>query len=459
MNSAGAAPVRALPARLLAYYGDDFTGSTDVMEVMAAAGLHTVLFVAPPGPADLARFPGARAIGVAGTARAQSPAWMDEELPQQFERLAALDAPIVQYKVCSTFDSSPQVGSIGRALEIGRRVLRPVAPVPIVVSAPRLGRYVAFANLFASASGGIFRIDHHPTMARHPVTPMREADLRRHLATQTAARVDSFTLPALQAPDAVTRLQLLLAQAPHAILFDTVDEATLAQVGRLLWECLPGPLFSVASSGLQYALVAHWRAAGLLAPATAPARADVAQAVVAVSGSCSPATAAQIDAAAAAGWDDIALDPLALLDEARATGYAARSADTARRALATGRSVVLHTARGPDDPRRRRVDAALAAGPDARQVTLARLGAALGRLLDAVLDGSRVTRAVVCGGDTAGAVVEALGIRALTMRAPLAPGSPLCDAHGGAHDGMQLALKGGQVGGPDYLLAAQRGQP
>ena len=64
---------------LLAFYGDDFTGSTDAMEALAVSGLRTVLFLAPPQPELLRRkFPDLRCIGVAGTSRAMSPAEMDE---------------------------------------------------------------------------------------------------------------------------------------------------------------------------------------------------------------------------------------------------------------------------------------------------------------------------------------------------------------------------------------------
>jgi uncharacterized protein YgbK (DUF1537 family) len=53
---------------LLTYYGDDLTGSTDVMEALEFGGVPTVLFLEPPTPDDLARFPGARAVGVAASA-------------------------------------------------------------------------------------------------------------------------------------------------------------------------------------------------------------------------------------------------------------------------------------------------------------------------------------------------------------------------------------------------------
>src|SRR5690606_23889774 len=95
-------------------------------------------------------------------------------------------APIVHYKVCSTFDSSPAIGSIGRAGEVGLDVFD-AAAVPIVAGAPSLGRYCVFGNLFArcGAAPEVHRLDRHPTMRRHPVTPMNEADLRLHLGRQT----------------------------------------------------------------------------------------------------------------------------------------------------------------------------------------------------------------------------------------------------------------------------------
>ena len=139
---------------LYAYYGDDFTGSTDVLEGLAAAGLRSVLFLGPPSDAHLQQFANCQAFGIAGDSRSRSPEWMDTHLPTIFARLRSFGAPVVHYKTCSTFDSSPQIGSIGRAMEIGRHVLK--SPfIPIVVAAPHLRRYVVFSNLFAAAGDGI----------------------------------------------------------------------------------------------------------------------------------------------------------------------------------------------------------------------------------------------------------------------------------------------------------------
>src|SRR6185437_5106540 len=100
--------------------------------------------------------------------------------------LKALSAPLIHYKVCSTFDSSPETGSIGRAIEIGQDVFNSTV-TPMVVGAPRLGRYCIFGNLFARSGldSEVFRLERHPTMRTHPITPMCDSDLRRLLAMQT----------------------------------------------------------------------------------------------------------------------------------------------------------------------------------------------------------------------------------------------------------------------------------
>ena len=126
---------------LLGFYGDDFTGSADTMEALSLNGARTALFLEPPAPEQLTgRFAGLRAVGVAGISRSLAPAQMGEVLPPVFARMKQLGPAICQYKVCSTFDSSPEVGSIGRAIEIGQEVFG-ARWVPLLVGAPPLERY------------------------------------------------------------------------------------------------------------------------------------------------------------------------------------------------------------------------------------------------------------------------------------------------------------------------------
>ena len=133
---------------LVAWYADDFTGAAAVMEVLTFAGLPSMLFLEPPTAEQLARYPGLKGVGVASTARTQSAEWMKGELPGIFAQLEALKPALVHYKVCSTLDSSPQVGSIGCAIEIGAVQWAPAA-VPVLIAAPKMRRYQSFGHLFA----------------------------------------------------------------------------------------------------------------------------------------------------------------------------------------------------------------------------------------------------------------------------------------------------------------------
>ena len=124
---------------LVAWYGDDFTGSAAVMEVLSFAGLPSVLFLDVPTSAQRARFTGVRGLGIAGTARSQTPEWMSQNLPPVFEYLRSIEAPITHYKICSTLDSAPGIGSIGKAIDLAQPILNSVW-IPFYVAAPPLRR-------------------------------------------------------------------------------------------------------------------------------------------------------------------------------------------------------------------------------------------------------------------------------------------------------------------------------
>jgi uncharacterized protein YgbK (DUF1537 family) len=436
---------------LISFYGDDFTGSTDAMEALSTNGVETVLFLARPDPALLARFSAARAFGLAGTSRSQTPAWMDVHLKDAFAWLATLDAELCHYKICSTFDSAPHIGSIGRAIELGRSVFGQKT-APLVVGAPQIRRYTAFGQLFAAYRDRRYRIDRHPVMSRHPVTPMDEADILVHLGRQTelvSSLLDSVDVGAVDAP---ARLAALLADEPGIVLLDVLDETSQSCVGVLLWTVLrPRGAFVCGSSGVEYALVHAWRRLGLVGPRPIFADSGAVDRIAVVSGSVSPTTERQIRHALVEGFEGVTLDPVRLageggeaaIDDAVASGLDI---------LSRGRSVVAYTALGPSADRGGEID--LSDG--ARH----RIGRALGRIQKQLVERAGLTRAVVAGGDTSSHALGEMGIAALTLKMPLpqSPGSPLCIAHGGPLDGLEIALKGGQVGGDDYFTMIRSGR-
>ncbi|SDJ87913.1 Uncharacterized conserved protein YgbK, DUF1537 family [Catalinimonas alkaloidigena] len=453
---------------LLAFYGDDFTGSTDALEFLSRAGAKTALFIEPPTPEQLARYDGLRAIGVAGMTRSLAPAQMEATLRPAFRQLRQLGAPHVHYKVCSTFDSSPTIGSIGRAIDVGADVFQ--APfVPLLVAAPPLGRYCAFGNLFArmgiGSTGTIHRLDRHPSMRKHPVTPADESDLRLHLGRQTDKCIGLFDLLhiALPEPEARSALDQLMQQGAEVVLFDAMYASQLAGIGRLIdrYASPQAPLFSVGSSGIEMALGAHWQQAEQLQPQTAWADPGRAEPLLVASGSCSPVTSGQIAWALSQGFREVVLDTAALAarpdDAALLDGYAS----TITEQVNDGRHVILHTNGGENASATNEIFAQQGLDASALRERTAQLyGTALGTILRNVVARTGVQRLVVAGGDTSSFAARALGIEAVEMIAPLSPGAPLCRAYApnSPVDGREVNFKGGQVGREDYFGTVLEGK-
>ena len=176
---------------LLVFYGDDFTGSTDALEFISKAGAKTVLFTETPTQEQLRSFPDLDAFGIAGKTRSLTTNEIENILLPAFKELKKVGAKHVHYKVCSTFDSSAKMGSIGKAIDCGAEVFDNKI-IPVLGGMPALGRYCLFGNLFArmgiGSMGKIYRLDRHPSMMKHPVTPAAESDLRLHLKKQTSKK-------------------------------------------------------------------------------------------------------------------------------------------------------------------------------------------------------------------------------------------------------------------------------
>jgi 3-oxoisoapionate kinase len=353
------------------------------------------------------------------------------------EWLKTLDAQFCHYKVCSTFDSSPAIGSIGRAIDLGA-VAFGQAVVPLIVGAPQLKRYTFQGNLFAGYQGETYRIDRHPVMSRHPVTPMAEADLRLHLAWQTNRQT---TLANEDWPQ------------NGVGLIDVYDAASQREAGKRLRSLPAGARpFVVGSSGVEYALVKAMVEAGDISGAQKfTPLPSVAQTVV-ISGSVSPTTERQITSALANGFEAVPVSANALARKDLETKR--HAIEQSCKILSSGRSPLVHTALGPQSDE----GAGLDAIKDGRRL----IGEGLGEILRGVVERSSLRRVIVAGGDSSSHALGQLDVHALTTRMPLpaTPGSPLCTAHSRSEtlNGIQIALKGGQVGGDDYFVSLRDGR-
>ncbi|MDW4499917.1 four-carbon acid sugar kinase family protein [Sulfitobacter sp. D35] len=442
---------------LVAWYGDDFTGSAVVAEILDGYGIEAVLFVGFPDAALRARFADAQAIGIAGSARSQSPAWMDRELPPIFEWLKDQDPELIQYKVCSTMDSAPDIGSIGRAIEIGSKMTGR-ALTPVMFAAPAFRRYQAFGHLFASDADGMARIDRHGTMSRHPSTPIDDSDTRVHLSRQTDLGVGLVTLEdlATEAPEDSFRREARSARPVVSV--DVIDATTEKRAAAAIWGLRDEIGIAVASQGLSAGLAAHWTDLGLCTGRTRGSLGPTGRPIAVVSGSQSPRSADQIAWGEAHGFATVAFDSpqtaAGTEEQVIAEAVAAASAY-----IAAGRDVIVHAARGPDDPRidrfRQAADRAHRPMPEARIALAAAIGQVLARLTQA----HGLSRVAIAGGDTSSHAATALGIAALTPLAAIAGGAALHTGHFADPDQLpiEIMLKGGQMGPVDVFGRLREG--
>ena len=415
---------------LLGCIADDFTGATDLANNLVRAGMRTVQVIGvPEGPLEH----DVDAIVVALKSRTIAPA---DAVAQSLTALRWLqDAGVgqVYFKYCSTFDSTAD-GNIGPVIDALLDALD--ADFTIACPAfPENQRTVFRGHLFV---GDVLLGD--SPMRHHPLTPMTDANLVRVLQPQTRRRVGLVAYDVVaRGPGAIAeRFAALRADGFGIAVVDAISNDDLMTIGLALADLR----LVTAGSGIAIGLPQNWRATGALA---ADARSDalpVATGLRAVvSGSCSAATNEQVARFVAAGGAAFAIDPLALADGCDVVGDALRWAGPL---LAQG-PVLVHATAAPE---------AVAAVQQA--LGAMRAGAlvedALARIAHGLVERG-VRRLVVAGGESSGAVVQALGIRHLAIGPQIAPGVPWTAARSPAcaDATLHVALKSGNFGGPDFF--------
>jgi uncharacterized protein YgbK (DUF1537 family) len=447
----------------LTFYGDDITGSTDAMEALVLAGVPTVLFLEPPTLEQVSRkFPHIQAVGLAGMSRTMTPKEMEDSLPVAFSSLKELSAPVIHYKVCSTFDSSPTVGSIGRATELGMKVFDSKI-VPVAVGAPKLKRFVLFGNHFATIGDMTYRLDRHPVMSKHPITPMDESDLRLHLGKQTDKKIGLLDVRHLALSDTEVDafLQKQMDDGIEIIILDTLDRSHLKKIGQLLWSLgKANQTFVVGSSGIEFALTELWQAESLIQQPHEFTSPGAVEKIVAVSGSASPWTASQIKWALENGFQGIQMDSVRLVDRTTQEVERNRLVDQAVQLISQGQNVILYSVLGPDDPMIAGTKKQLTKSGLSPSAVGEILGTQQGLVLKDILAKTGLRRAAVAGGDTCGHVLKQLSIYVLEFIIPLGIAAPLCRASSSNPqiDGMEIALKGGQLGEVDFFGSVLKGK-
>lgn len=409
---------------LLGCIGDDFTGSSDVGNALARAGMQVVLYAGiPQGPAG-----GDVEAGVIALKSRTCPA--GEAVAQS---LAALDWLKSQgcrqylFKYCSTFDSSPQgnIGPVADALVDDLNAQR----VIVCPAFPATGRSLYQGHLFVGD-----RLLSESGMERHPLTPMSDPDIRRWLQRQSRHRVGHVGYASVAQGSAAIAEALARQEAAgnRLVVVDALRNEDLMAIGV----AAAGLWLVTGGSGVALGLPQNFRAAGLLAERPG-AWSGLSGPAVVLSGSCSSATRAQI-ARYRQDHPAIAIDPDAVMagavDAGRLTALLMRDADKAPLAFSSADPKAVAAAQKRH-------------GREAVATAIENLFAATARLLA----DKGITRLVIAGGETSGAVVAGLGVEAMEIGPEIDPGVPALKVRGRA---MALALKSGNFGAEDFFARA-----
>jgi uncharacterized protein YgbK (DUF1537 family) len=397
-------------ACLFAAIADDYTGGADLAGMLFEQGVRTVQVFGLQSEAFFREIKGRfQAVVLSLKSRSIPAADACRLSIQAYERLRILEPGQVQFKYCSTFDSTREgnIGPVAEALmermDAGFTVAVPALPVN--------GRTQYLGHLFV---GGRLLAETH--MRHHPVNPMTDSNLVRHLQAQMRRKAGLISLASVQCgPESIRRRIASLRQEGVAVaLVDCISDADLEAIARAVADL---PLVT-GGSGLAMKLPALW---GVEA-ASAPPLAASSGSVLVLAGSCSAATLEQLEAARAAGIPMFRLDDAAI-----------------DRALESAGAAIVYSS-APESER----DPGMAAA----------IERAFGEIARRMVRERGVGRLVVAGGETSGAVVNALGIPAVEITAILDPGVPALASLG--QPPLALVLKSGNFGTPDFFAKAIR---
>ncbi|MCL5808972.1 MAG: four-carbon acid sugar kinase family protein [Deltaproteobacteria bacterium] len=413
---------------LLGCIGDDFTGSTDLAGFLVASGMRTIQLTGlPKEKIDLS---GVDAVVISLKSRTQETSAAVADSLSALRWLQSYDCRQYYFKYCSTFDSTEK-GNIGPvadalldALKEGFTIACPSLPVN--------GRTVYNGYLFVN---GVLL--NESGMQHHPLTPMKDANLVRVLGRQTRGKVglvDQATVS--MGAEAIRKRYAELAESHRYAVVDTLFTKDLIEIGHASAELK----LLTGGSGLAIGLADNFEKKGLFAKGPNAAQLDRVEGdALILSGSCSSATLEQV-AVFKAGHPALQLDPLALHRGSQTLDQVMHWFETHRH---RGPLMIYATDR-PETIRRCQEEL----GIEQAGTIVERMFAEIARAASTL----GVTRFIVAGGETSGAVVQALGIKAIKIGPPIAPGVPVTQALGDRP--LLLALKSGNFGDRDFFAKA-----
>ena len=444
---------------LLGVIADDYTGGSDVAAMVSEGGVRTVQVFGLQEPGFIEELRGRyQAAVICLKSRSNPAAEARRQSIEALDLIERLEPRQIHFKYCSTFDSTPE-GNIGPVIDalmsrMGIDFTVAVPALPVNERTQYLGHLFVGPQLLSESH-----------MRHHPVTPMTDSSVVRLLRAQTGRRVGLIPLGTVQTGGGRLAAEIERARRSgvEIVLVDAVSDADVAAIAEA---CVDLRLIT-GSSALPMCLPAVWRSRGWLGEWHSlqavqavgdrspfySERGSVSNAggttpVLVLSGSCAASTLRQVEELRACGCRCEAMD-VARLVQGEAGAELDRLYERLRpEVMAAGVAAVVASA---DHQAREQTRRGLSAEQAA--VLPRAIEAAFGELARRFA-AEGVERLVIAGGETAGAIIDALAIRAVEVTAILDPGVPAVRAIGGPD--LRLVLKSGNFGSPDFFPRAIR---
>lgn len=410
---------------LLGCIADDFTGATDLANTLVKAGMNTVQSIGVPGPTlDIGD---TDAVVIALKSRTNLAEDAIEESLHALAWLRENGATQIIFKYCSTFDSTEN-GNIGPVADALLDMLGSDFTVACPAF-PETGRsiykgYLFVGDVLLSESG----------MENHPLNPMSDPNLVRVLQRQTPNKVGLVDYKTVsQGADAIrTKFHDLQADGVRHAIVDAQFDDDLMEIGRASSDLM----LITGGSGIAMGLPENFRARGDLEERAAPALPSIVGRAAVIAGSCSKMTRAQV-AYSKSQWPSFEIDPNAIAD----------GMDVASEVIAWVNEqsenipVLIYSSADP-------ADVSIAQKKYGRERAGEMVEETMGKIAKKLLD-LGIRQLVVAGGETSGAVVKALDVKALRIGSEIDPGVPWTEAIGSVS--IALALKSGNFGAEDFF--------
>lgn len=407
---------------LLGCIGDDFTGSSDLANTLAKQGMHTVQYTGVP---EFAAQSDVEAGVIALKSRSIDPR---EAVRQSLEALAWLQeqgCTQFMFKYCSTFDSTHE-GNIGPVADALTKALN-ADKVIVCPAFPGTGRSVYQGHLFINDM-----LLNESGMENHPLTPMTDPDLRRWLTAQSSlnvGHVSSFAV--LEGADAIAKaLDEQQRKGNSLIVVDAIRDEDLMQIGTAASE----HVLITGGSGIAMGLPANFKAKGLIAGDVTRWTGQEGR-CVALSGSCSRATRAQVE-------EHAKTDPIFEVSASEVMNNTVTPQHVVEWALKQEGVPLIYSSAAPET-------VAAAQELFGREVVASSFEKFFAQVSKLLVE-SGVSRLLIAGGETSGAVVEGLNLQSLDIGVEIDPGVPALRAG----KDLVIALKSGNFGSLDFFKKA-----